>query len=251
MLIICIETISPTSYGNRFTQHNENPFLSKINCEHWAKDCYLMSSKTIAPFINNEETDSNPLVALAHCYISQQTCLISVEIWRDPMIQSLYRYAWDVVEDIATEKETTLTALQTISSATNDQFTKIREQLQQDPPNIKKALKYTKDGAEYCYRLKRQYDNIAEADDDDPPTPMQEPNELFTINRSLNGSNASDNHAVLMEFIENYKAENPGRMQWQKCWEKGVQEGKIMSYDSGWSLKRKYNKFKKSMKRHA
>jgi hypothetical protein len=79
-------------------------------------------------------------------------------------------------------------------------------------------LKYTKDGAEYCYRLKQKYDNIAEEDDDDPPTPMKELSELFTINRNLNGGNAGDNHAVIMEFVDNYKAENPGRMQWQKCY---------------------------------
>jgi hypothetical protein len=107
MLIICIEKLSPASYGNSFTQYDEKPFLFKFNCEHWAKDCYLMSSNTITPFVDNEETDLNPLVALAHFFISQQSCLINVERW----IQSLYKYARDIVEGITTEKETTLAVL--------------------------------------------------------------------------------------------------------------------------------------------
>lgn len=97
-----------------------------------------MSSDTIAPYIENEETDLNPLVALVHFYISQQSCLIGVESWKDPTVQSLYRYAQDVIADIVAAKETTVAALQTVCSATGAQFEKICDQLQQNPPNIKK-----------------------------------------------------------------------------------------------------------------
>jgi hypothetical protein len=51
-------------------------------------------------------SDEQRCTEVAHFYIiSQQSFLINVEKWRDPTIQSLYRYARDVVEDIATEKE--------------------------------------------------------------------------------------------------------------------------------------------------
>ncbi|KAG0177147.1 hypothetical protein DFQ29_005185 [Apophysomyces sp. BC1021] len=122
---------------------------------------------TIASFIENEETDLNPLVALAHFYISQQSCLIGVERWKDPMIQRLYRHAQDVIGDVVTASESTVAALQT-------------------------ALKYADDGAEYCHRLKRKYDHIAEAEDDDPLTPMEEPSELSTTVHNPNRSNESD-----------------------------------------------------------
>lgn len=108
-------------------------------------------------------------------------------------------------------------------------------------------MKYAEDGSEYCRRLKRKYDKIVETgEDDDPPTPMEEPSELSAFVHNSSRSNANDEDAMLIELVDSYKAKNPGRMQWQKCWQKGVQEGRIITYGNGNSLKRKYNKLKKA-----
>lgn len=98
------------------------------------------------------------------------------------------------------------------SLVTNDQFTKIREQLQQAPPNIKKALKYVEDDVEYSSCLKRKYDDLAEADDKDLPSPMKEPSELLSINHKLNESSSSNSSALIVKFVDNFKEENPGIM---------------------------------------
>ncbi|ORE00744.1 hypothetical protein BCV72DRAFT_101932 [Rhizopus microsporus var. microsporus] len=79
MLTICIEKALPTSYSSNFKINDEKPFLSKINCEHLAKECYFISSDIISPFIENEETNLDPLVAFGHFFISQQRRLINVE----------------------------------------------------------------------------------------------------------------------------------------------------------------------------
>lgn len=48
---------------------------------------------------------------------------------------------------------------------------------------------------------------------------------------------------MFIEFVDSYKAKNPYRMQWQK----GVQEGKIVTYGYGNSIKRKYESWKKQL----
>lgn len=144
------------------------------------------------------------------------------------------------------EKETIITALQIICGANIDQYSKIRAQLQQVPSNITKDLKYVEDDVAYCSCLKRKYDNMAEADDEHPPSPMKESTELLSMSNKLNGSSSSNSNALLVEFVDKFEKENPGRMQWQRRWQEGVKTGKTVSYGSGNSLKRMYYKFKKS-----
>lgn len=87
---------------------------------------------------------------------------------------------------------------------------------------------------------------MAEADDEDLPLPMKGPTELLSISHKLNGNSSSNSNALLVEFVDKFKEENSGKIQWQRCWEEGVKMEKTVSYGSGNSLKRMYYKLKKS-----
>lgn len=117
------------------------------------------------------------------------------------MIWSLHRYAQDIIKDVTTKKKIITATLQptaNLQKPTNS-FSKLFSK-------IFKSIETYWGWFTLLLLIKMKKWNIVAVGDDNLSTTMEEPSELFTTN-NLNGSNANDNNARFMKFIENHMAE--------------------------------------------
>lgn len=235
------QEISPaTLLQGEFTRCPEDPFMYQASSPFWAKRCLVLSQSTIEGHIEDTEP-LHPLVVLTMFLTYDARCILALPRWDDSTIQELYSIAKQVAQESTCVEDEKLRALHVISEVHENQYTKIMACLLEEPPNLRKALKYVEDGRQYSARLKRKYD--AEAHHDEEPaeavTPLEEPPKITnTNNRSLD--------LQAMQFVDAYNERTKDeRMNWKRCYDQGVKEGKITSYTTSASLRVSYMDYKK------
>ena len=108
--------------------------------------------------------------------------------------------------------------------------------------NPDQAQRYADAGRHYSVSLKRKYDTMKQRSSNTPPeatTPLELPNDFDGASCSTNSKNEK-----LIAFVNTWKQNNNGRMNWSACWEEGKKKGLFTEYSNSHSLKVIYHKVK-------
>ncbi|KAG0163382.1 hypothetical protein DFQ28_003767 [Apophysomyces sp. BC1034] len=244
VMIICVEKVGSGQLEKKFTPFNTLPFLLTTPCEHWARECLMVTRNSIAEFVDPTSNDDlHPLVALTYFLTAGQRNILSLNHWEDPAIINLFKKAKEIVHRNAEPEDNKVEALQTVCEATEQQFSKIIRDLRSNPD---RAMAYAKAGYGYSSRLKRKYAEMAEREEEGSQTtsPMAEPPELaLPADDSQNTKLEND---ILIKFVDDYISKLTGRMNWANCFEEGKQQGLFRRYINSASLKATYYRLKKA-----
>lgn len=239
LLIFCINQVESKALADQFKPNSGRSYLLETPSNHFALYCYMITKESINSDVDNVNKEMNPIVAFAHFLLSGQQSIIGIDRWDDPTILKIYSIAKDIVTDTTSTEMKGIQALQTICKATHEQFVKISQHITSNP---KRACQYSEAGRIYSENLKRKYDQLIElANAEESTTPMEEPDEITLTDQSLNQPST----ASLVTFVDDYKKEMTGRMNWSHCWELGKKQGLFKEFGNGNSLKAVYYRAKK------
>ncbi|KAI7896834.1 uncharacterized protein EV154DRAFT_585047, partial [Mucor mucedo] len=129
------------------------PFAKQLSSIGWASSCLLFNAETVAPYLN--ETPLNPLLALVHCLIEQESSLMNFAQSNDPTLISLYTKMKNIVGDPIYENESSIHVLKSVCAQSKSECYKAKIALQnQDQPvgvRIERAINIL-DNAYCIYR---------------------------------------------------------------------------------------------------
>ncbi|KAL0073758.1 hypothetical protein J3Q64DRAFT_1640807, partial [Phycomyces blakesleeanus] len=240
LLIVCTSKTESKALGELFKPIQNKSYLLETPCCHFATNCFMLTKQSINPFIDNLDINAlDPLVAFAHFLTSGQQSIISIDRWDDPTVTKLYLVAMEMVKKDREAENDKVEALQTICQATQIQFEKILSTIFDNP---KQAQRYADAGRHYSASLKRKYDAMKQGSSNTPPeatTPME-------LSKVFDGASCSTNfkNEKLVVFVNTWKQNNNGRMNWSACWEEGKKKGLFTEYSNSHSLKNIYHKMK-------
>lgn len=240
LFIVCTSKTESKALGDLFKPIQNKSYLLETPCCHFATSCFMLTRQSIDPFIDNRDINAlDPLVAFAHFLTSGQQSIISIDRWDDPTVTKLYLVAMEMVKNDRETEDDKVEALRTICQATQNQFEKILSTVL-DNPN--RAQRYADAGRHYSASLKRKYDTMKQGSSNTPPeatTPMELPKDFDGASCSTNSKNEN-----LIAFVNTWKQNNNGRMNWSSCWEEGKKKGLFTEYSNSHSLKNIYHKVK-------
>lgn len=262
ILVFCLKsasrviskTFEPSSACRPWLLHSEA-------ATHYATEFYMVTPQSIDPWIQSSSTSNNtldPLLALAHFFISGQPSIIGMTRWDDPSIIRLYKLAMQISPSDHKSENNRITALREMADTAEKQFEKTALNIMTDPH---KSLQYAEAGVSWAKSLKRKYDRIAAASADDDGeqrkgsiTPMSEPSGAVEPDK-VYGSNTTtaDPNALIeaiMNHVHKFMATKSGRMDWRDCYKEAI--SKIPNIDRHYtnasSFKATYYKNKKQQK---
>ncbi|KAG0929667.1 hypothetical protein G6F57_012291 [Rhizopus arrhizus] len=241
LFIVCISKTESKALRDLFKPIQNRSYLLETPCCHFATSCFMLTKQSIDPFIDNYDMEAlDPLVAFAHFLTSGQQSIISIDRWDDPTVTKLYLVAMEMVKNDRKSENDKVEALQTICQATQNQFEKIMTTIFDNPSQ---AHRYADAGRHYSASLKRKYDTMKQRLSNSPSeatTPMELPKDFDGASNSTNFK-----YKELAAFIDAWKQNKKGRMNWSACWEEGKKKGLFNEYSNGHSLKNIYHKIKK------
>lgn len=109
------------------------PFAKQLLSIGWASSCLFFSAETIAPYLN--ETPLNPLLALVHCLIEQETSLVNFTQCNDPTLICLYTEMKNILGDHIHDNESSIHVLKSVCAQSKSECYKAKAALEnQDQP---------------------------------------------------------------------------------------------------------------------
>jgi hypothetical protein len=102
VLIFAIKGFSGTAIEKEFAIASKK-FFFKTDSKFWAKECLLLSSKSILDFINQSPMD--PIVAIWYFLTSGAVSLASLKYQSDPTVQLLYHISKKIVMNERDKKD--------------------------------------------------------------------------------------------------------------------------------------------------
>ncbi|KAI9482701.1 MAG: hypothetical protein EXX96DRAFT_630710 [Benjaminiella poitrasii] len=207
--------------GDLFKPIQNKFYLLETPCCHFATNCFMVTKQSIDPFIDNRGINTlDPLQSIN-----------SIDRWDDPTVTKLYLIAMEMVKNDREAENDKVEALQTICQATQSQFAKILSTIF-DNPN--QAQRDADAGRHYSSSLKRKYDTMKQGSSNTPleaTTPMELPKDFDGASCSTNSKNEK-----LIAFVDTWKQNNNGRMNWSACWEAGKKKGLFTEYSNSHSF---------------
>lgn len=157
---------------------------------------------------------------------------MTLDRWDGPTIVTLCPIAKAIYEHIRQGEDGKLEALQTVCEVTEAQFQKIYDRLKAEVPQSSKTLRYVGDGLRYTGHLKRTYqetmmNNVEE--NAESVAPMEQPSSIASSSKKNIGETPANPGSEAMEFVEDYMKKKIGKMNWNACWQEGLQQGKLTS----------------------
>ncbi|KAI8646326.1 hypothetical protein BD408DRAFT_360107 [Parasitella parasitica] len=242
MLIFSIKGFANEGLRSRLINF-KNSYFDEVSCDFWAQKCQIISPNSIENHLLH--TPLNPLVALEHFLSLQKQIILSLDKKQDPTIQLIYLVAKEKFEDECQVEEENLEVIKDLCFKARQQFQKILTCLDKGE-SAEKVEKYAKDGENFFFRQERKFTGK-----DKDLIPIEDTPDISNLSTppSNHDDTALKNN---LDYIENYKVNNHGRMKWEACYNDGQNEGFFSTYASFHTLKSAYhNQKSKSRKRKA
>lgn len=240
MLIFSIKGFANERLKSRFTNTN-NSYLDDVSCDFWAQKCQIISPNSIENHLL--QTPLNPLVALEYFLSQQKRSILSMNKKKDPTIQLMYQVAKEKFENGCQVEEEKLVVIKDLCFKARRQFQKILICLEEGE-STEKIVKYAKDGETFFFGQERKFTGK-----DRDVTPIEDTPEISDLSiPQTNNDTAIKND---LDYIENYKVNNHGRMKWEACYNAGQKEGFFSIYTSFHTLKSAYHNQKTKFRKRA
>lgn len=237
MLIFSIKGFANERLKSRFINTN-NFYLDDVSCGFWAQKCQIISPNSIENHLL--QTPLNPLVALEHFLSQQKRSILSMDKKEDPTIQLMYQVAKEKFENEC-QVEEELEVIKDLCFKARQQFQKILTCLDEGE-STEKIEKYAKDGENFFFRQERKFTGK-----DRDVTPIEDTPDISNLSTPpSNDDTATKND---LDYIENYKVNNRGRMRWEACYNEGQKEGFFSTYASFHTLKSAYHNQKSKFRK--
>ncbi|GAA5799251.1 hypothetical protein HPULCUR_004661 [Helicostylum pulchrum] len=238
MLVFSIKGFANERLKSRLINTN-NIYLDDLSCDFWAQKCQIISPNSVENHLL--QTPLNPLVALEHFLSQQKRSILSIDKKEDPTIQLMYQVSKEKFENECQVEEEKLEVIKDLCSKARRQFQKILTCLDKGE-STEKIEKYAKDGEEFFFRQERKFTGK-----DRDVTPIGDTPDISNLSTlSSNNDTATKDD---LDYIENYKVNNNGRMKWEKCYNEGQKEGFFSTYASFHTLKSAYHNQKSKLRK--
>lgn len=243
VLVLGTKKISPVSLTLDFIKESEQkPWLLTIPSLIWAKKCFVISKETILD--NNYYTNPmNPLLGLSLFLLEQQPSLHCHTYSEDSTIILLYQIAFAQLYPQETYQQNFQSAVETICLTNKRLFGNILDKVNSKEP-LNKIRRICEKGIHYNDEVKvKTVDNSASSQSSDEldfpePLPM--------------GPQSKRKHTMIDEdikFVESFKKEQNGRMNWQSCLKAGHCRKLLVTYTTPESLRVTYAMVSKTKKK--
>ncbi|KAG1610665.1 hypothetical protein G6F46_009844 [Rhizopus delemar] len=243
VLVLGTKKISSVSLSLDFNKESEQkPWLLTIPSLIWAKKCFIISKETI-PDNNYYTNPMNPLLGLPLFLLEQQQPSLHCHTYsEDPTIIPLYQIAFAQLYPQKTYQQNFQSAVETIYSTNKRLFGSILDKFNSKEP-LNKIRRICEKGIYYNDEAKvKTVDNSASSQSSDEldfpePLPM--------------GPQSKRTHTMVDEnikFVESFKKEQNGRMNWQSCLKAGHRRKLLVGYTTPESLRVTYAMVSKKKK---
>ncbi|CEP18178.1 hypothetical protein [Parasitella parasitica] len=130
LLIVVTIVINSTTRDLLETEIPGSPisFAKQLSSIGWASSCLFFSAEAIAPYLN--ETPFNPLLALVHRLIEQETLLINFTQYDDPRLVCLYTKMKNILGDYIHGNESSIHALKSVCAQSKSECYKAKAALE-------------------------------------------------------------------------------------------------------------------------
>ncbi|KAI7853909.1 hypothetical protein BDC45DRAFT_441364, partial [Circinella umbellata] len=231
VIAICIhytsnELLEMSSVSNRIS------FMKELPSHGWAKSCFLINKESILNF--EDKTPLEPVVALAHFFVEQQTSLLHIKRHDDATVQLLYNIAKHIFEGELAADQDKDDALEKVCTESYDQLAMAKRLLAEDVSDDaarKRTIDCLDNGIKYINDFKKKH-KISPY-----PSAANEPTASSAARiKKINPD---------WQFVDSYREEKAKRMDWKKCFELAKEKGLFKKYTKVHSAKTAYFRAKR------
>lgn len=226
VIAICVhytsnELLEMSSVSDRIS------FMKELPSHGWAKSCLLINKESILNF--EDETPLEPVVALAHFFVEQQTSLLHIKRHDDATVQLLYSIAKRIFEgELAADKDKD-DALEEVCTESYNQLTMAKRLLAEDVSDDaarKRTIDCLDDGIKFINDFKKKH-------------------KISPYSSAANEPTASSIARIQKinpdwQFVDSYREEKGKDMDWNKCFELAKEKGLFKKYTKMDSAKAAY-----------
>jgi ElaB/YqjD/DUF883 family membrane-anchored ribosome-binding protein len=227
VLIFAIKGFSSAVVEKDFTVASKKFFL-KTDSKFWAKECLLLSSKSILGYVG--ESPMNPIVAMGYFITSGAVSLASLKHQSDPTVRLLYQTSKQLIMNEMDKKNK---SVKSIGSVLENIKRQIENIVDEDENTSRSAVKKIKHSIEKSLELINEQSKQLECE-----------NIAESSQSSITGNKYTEKDILFIESMS-----KPGKNKNWKCiYNEGKAQGLFNSYSSSHNLKTSYHHLKKRKK---
>ena len=203
-------------------------FMKELPSHGWAKSCFLINKESILNF--EDETPLEPVVALAHFFVEQQTSLLHIKRHDDATVKLLYSIAKHIFKGELAADQDKDDALEKVCTESYNQLTVAKRLLAEDVSDDaarKRTIDCLDNGIKFINDFKKKHKiNPYSSAANEPTARIQKINPDW-------------------QFVDSYREEKSKNMDWNKCFELAKEKGLFRKYTKMDSAKSAYFRAKK------